>query len=68
MCVITHPFAIDGHVRIVVDSQVLDFRDGPNALHIRGITASTEDHRDTRLRVDVRRSNERSGSVIDECC
>lgn len=37
-----------------------------DALHVCSITASTEDDCDTRARIDVRRRDEGSGSVIDE--
>jgi hypothetical protein len=62
----TYPFTINSHCCLVVDSEVLDFRDIPNALHICGVTASTENHCDTRPRIDVRRRDERSGCIIDE--
>ncbi len=37
-----------------------------DALHVCSITASTEDHCDTCARIDVRRCDEGSGSVVDE--
>jgi hypothetical protein len=61
-----YPFAIDGHLRLVVDAQVFDLMDLPDALHVGSITAGAEDHRNTRARIDVRRRDEGSGSVVDE--
>ena len=63
-----YPFAIDSHQRLVVDAQILDLRDVPNALHVGSITASTEDDRDTRARIDIRRRDEGSSRVVDKCC
>jgi hypothetical protein len=62
----TYPFAIDGHLRLIVYAQVLDLMDLADALHVGSITASTEDDCDTRAWIDVRRRDEGSGSVVDE--
>lgn len=61
-----YPFAIDGHLRLIVDAQVLDLMDIADALHVGRITASTEDDCDTCAWIDVRRRDEGSGSVVDE--
>jgi hypothetical protein len=49
----TYPFAVDGHLCLVVDAQVFDLVDLPDALHVSSITTSTEDHCNTRVRVPV---------------
>jgi hypothetical protein len=56
----TYPLAVDGHLCLVVDAQVFDLVDLPDALHVSSITASTEDHCNTRVRVDVPRHNKGS--------
>jgi hypothetical protein len=45
--------AVDGHLCLVVDAQVFNLVDLPDALHVSSITASTEDHCNTRVWVDV---------------
>lgn len=62
----TYPFAVDGHLGLVVDAQVFDLMDLSDALHVGSITASTEDHCNTRVRIDVRGRDEGSGGVVDE--
>jgi hypothetical protein len=61
-----YPFAVDSHVCLVVDAQVLDFVNLPDAFHVSGIATCTKDYSYTRARVDIRRGNERPGSVIDD--
>jgi hypothetical protein len=61
-----YPFAVDSHVCLVVDAQVLDFVDLPDAFHVSGIATCTKDHSYTCARVDIRRGNEGPGSVIDD--
>ena len=61
-----YPFAINGHMRLIVDAQVLDLMDFADALHVGSITAGTEDDRDTCAWIDVRGRDEGSGSVVDE--
>ena len=53
-------------MRIVVDAQVFDLVDLPNALHVGSIAPSTEDHCNTCARIDVRRCDEGSGGIVDE--
>ncbi len=53
-------------MRLIVDPQVFDLMDLADALHVRSITASTEDDCDTCAWIDVRRRDEGSGSVVDE--
>jgi len=61
-----YPFAIDGHLRLIVDAQVLDFMNLADALHVGSITAGTEDDCDACAWIDVRRRDEGSGGVVDE--
>ena len=61
----TYPF-IDGHLCLVVDAQVFDLVNPPDALHVSSITTSTEDQCNTRVWVDVPRCDEGSGGVVDE--
>jgi len=62
----TYPFAIDSHLCLVVDAQILNLVYLPHAFHVSRVTASAKNHGDTCSRIDVRRSDERSGGVIDE--
>jgi hypothetical protein len=61
-----YPFTVDSHACLVVDAQVLDFGDFPDAFHVGGITAGTKDDCDTCARVYIRRGDEGPGSVIND--
>ena len=63
---LTHPFAVDGHLRVRVDTKVGDLRNILHTFHIRRITTSAEDASNARLGIHVVGSDQCAGGVTCE--
>jgi hypothetical protein len=61
----TYPI-IDGHLCLIVNAQVFDLVNPPDALHVSSITTSTKNQCNTHVQVDVPQHDEGSSGVADE--
>jgi hypothetical protein len=61
-----NPFAVDSHLRAVIQPELLNLGYRADVLHVRGIATRTEDDGEACARIDVRRRNEGAGCIIDE--
>lgn len=60
------PFAVDSHLCICRESQIVDLGDVSNLLHVGSVATGTEDDTGFRRTVDVGRGDESTGRVVDE--
>ena len=62
-----NPFAVDGHFCISIDTEMIDFWDTTDTLHVRRVATRAEYDSNFSARVNVARGNECSGCVINYC-
>lgn len=60
------PFAVDSHLCICRESQIVDLGDVSDLFHVGSVATSTEDDTGFRRSVDVGRGDESTGRVVNE--
>lgn len=60
------PLAVDSHLLLCRQTQVLDLGDVLDGLHVGGVAAGSKDTGDLGVGVDVVGGNESSGGVVDQ--